>query len=1560
VNEVNDFMEQFSTHYQDKLREVFPRLVSHYMRQALKKSKLVKDYDLVISRTPFEDRDWKVVSDAVDEILQLQTIRQEVKLLLFGFRANKDEDPITYCKRFRDLVRMAHAEDMGRHLSELIYQSLPTQGREFLDREYPDGVQKVEDYSSVLDLLSKMHSAFKGSRTQAGMHIAARWAPHAIARSNGGSESNKSSKNVSATVLGKRPADSSLSRDHGSKKSELKKPKVFCSEDVCKHFAARVGKPHLDSNCWRHLADETKWSKFKSEEEALIAKERGGQGRSQSYHSHSTNSQGSSSKQPYSKKAVAAISHGSKKKVKTSEKAKTHSVAATKRRARSDSDDESEDEHYAKMNEDGDDDDDDTYGNEHSYDASAIKGRFGSSSSYFSSPNAGPFIYVKKVCAAFKGRIQGENRMVLPIEINGQRFTALLDPGATVSLISPATAEELDVETRSPEDPITVLANGTQVEVSETVGKVDLLCNGERASARVFVMDLDDYDCFVGMDLFTKFGFAITGFKNPLLGPSARYEEVLIENDEEPEIVARERPEKENTEEFKNERASFLEAIKPLLEKNASIDPKSYCDHPLMTVDLKIPPGVTVYQRPHGPIPERETEKVREQIKQWLADGVIVPTKKQVPHLNQLTLAARRDLEGNILKTRLCLDPRNLNSHLIGCDNFELPNITKILEKAAGHKYFSTIDLRQAYHRLPLTENSQPLTSFSFEGKQYMFARAPFGLKPMTSIFQRGMVDILDGFDWVAIYVDDIVIFSKTAEEHLIQVKEVLKRLTDYKLIVNPEKCHFFYSEIVLLGFIINEHGRRIDPEKIANISTWAEPTNGKMIQRYLGMFNHFREYIPLISTLCAPLDRMRNKKGTFKLNHIQSKCFQKLKLLVQQAPVLSFPNWSLRFYVATDASNLGIGCVLYQLPNGPNDESKINYISFMARSLKKHELNYPAYKKELLGIVYSLKKFAYYLTGRPFTLFTDHRPLTYMHDQADLPTTIANWRETLLKFDFECVYRPGMLNVIPDALSRAFPDELWNNTAPETAVKLSLNQKSRAGRIQAVAAVSTRSAFRSETTSSTNEGLISVMSNQLAQSLDGIEIDPTAAYVHDMQVGEQERIVPDANEQARILKEIHSFGHLGANAMVEAIHRRGFEWPKLKNSCLNHVSSCPQCQHYNIARKGYHPLQAIHATLPGEHISIDTATFTMSEAGNVHALIVVDVCTRFVFLEAIPDKAATTIAGRLFKLFCLIGFPKILQSDNGSEFVNQINHALLKIMGIDHRLTTPYHPRANGLAERNVRKVKDLLPKLIAGQTPLWDVSLPMAQLQLNCRITSIHNSTPFSLFYGRSFPGLTDFSSAESHLLNEKQALKRLEYLTNLVYPAISEKAKATQQKMISAFNKAHRLIEFPTGSYVMVKDPVASTPLDPKYDGPYKVVRRTPRGTYVLQDSLNQFLSRNFAPEQIKLVSQSLDIPTQESEHFEVEKVLNHRLSDKGEMLYTVQWKGYPESENSEIPYENFDSKKAISLYYQRINKKNPHVIATHVKRLSNKQERVTRMVQNESSSSITRRVMRSAKL
>lgn len=307
-------------------------------------------------------------------------------------------------------------------------------------------------------------------------------------------------------------------------------------------------------------------------------------------------------------------------------------------------------------------------------------------------------------------------------------------------------------------------------------------------------------------------------------------------------------------------------------------------------------------------------------------------------------------------------------------------------QKVAGHKYFTTIDLSQAYHRMPVDKKSQPLTAFTYNGIQYMFARAPFGLKPLTSIFQRGMSHLLGDLHYCGIYVDDIIVFSKTIDERLAHVKVVIQRLTEAKLIINREKSKFLSTEVILLGFVVNEHGRRVNSEKLANVQAWAYPTNKKMIQRYLGLFNYFREYIPLYSTITAPLNQLRNTRGNFELNEFQKKSFDAVRNLVAQAPILSFPDFNAPFFVATDASNVGIGAVLYQMPNGKDNHSKINYISFQARSLLPHEKNYPAYKKELLGIIFALMKFHQYLWGRKFTLYTDHRPLTYLHDQKELP----------------------------------------------------------------------------------------------------------------------------------------------------------------------------------------------------------------------------------------------------------------------------------------------------------------------------------------------------------------------------------------------------------------------------------------------------------------------------------------------------------------------------------------------------------------------------------------------
>ncbi|KAF9896104.1 hypothetical protein BX616_008124 [Lobosporangium transversale] len=207
-----------------------------------------------------------------------------------------------------------------------------------------------------------------------------------------------------------------------------------------------------------------------------------------------------------------------------------------------------------------------------------------------------------------------------------------------------------------------------------------------------------------------------------------------------------------------------------------------------------------------------------------------------------------------------------------------------------------------------------------------------------------------------------------------------------------------------------------------------------------------------------------------------------------------------------------------------------------------------------------------------------------------------------------------------------------------------------------------------------------------------------------------------------------------------------------------------------------------------------------------------------------------------------------------------------------------------------------------------------------MNTRVASLHHSTPFSLFYGRSFAGLTDFSSAESHLLSEEELQNRLEYLTALVFPAIDDKSSDTQKRMVEKFNRTHKILQFPPGAFVMAKEELPNGKLAPKYQGPYKVVARTENGAYTLLDATNQKLARNYAPSQLKMVTQALDAPSEES--YEIESIVDHELTGKG-MMYTVKWKGYDSSYNEQIPYENFDSDIIIRQYWKNLRQQNPHI-------------------------------------
>jgi hypothetical protein len=202
----------------------------------------------------------------------------------------------------------------------------------------------------------------------------------------------------------------------------------------------------------------------------------------------------------------------------------------------------------------------------------------------------------------------------------------------------------------------------------------------------------------------------------------------------------------------------------------------------------------------------------------------------------------------------------------------------------------------------------------------------------------------------------------------------------------------------------------------------------------------------------------------------------------------------------------------------------------------------------------------------------------------------------------------------------------------------------------------------------------------------------------------------------------------------------------------------------------------------------------------HTYILVIVDVCTRFVFLRPLPNKCAESVGSALFKVFCDIGFPKIIQSDNGKEFVNKLTQAICKESHIDHRLITPYHPRANGLAERNVKIAKESIYKLINGREQDWSFYVPQTQYFMNTRIASYHDSTPYSLMYGRAHNEFSNYGQVDMSTASEPELRARLEFLTSVVYPSINTKSATFAEKM-NAPADVRLTTTIPNGAY----DPV-----------------------------------------------------------------------------------------------------------------------------------------------------------
>lgn len=415
------------------------------------------------------------------------------------------------------------------------------------------------------------------------------------------------------------------------------------------------------------------------------------------------------------------------------------------------------------------------------------------------------------------------------------------------------------------------------------------------------------------------------------------------------------------------------------------------------------------YRYPHA-----HKGEVQKQIGELLNNGIIRPS--QSPWSSPIWIVPKKSDASGKQKWRMVVDFRRLNDKTID-DKYPIPNIADILDKLGRSQYFSTIDLASGFHQIEMDPKDIEKTAFTVENGHYEFTRMPFGLKNAPATFQRVMDNMLRGLQHHSciVYLDDIIIFSTSLQEHIQRLTDVFNRLRKYNFKIQLDKCEFLRKEVDYLGHVITAEGIKPNPDKIKAIIDFPIPKTPKQLKSFLGLLGFYRKFIKNFAKIVKPMTVLLKKDKVIDPQDPEYvNCFNSCKILLTNDPILQYPNFEIPFVLTTDASDYALGAVLSQGPIGRDLP-----VAYASRTLNEHEIHYSTTEKELLAIVWSTQYFRPYLYGRKFKILTDHKPLQWLFSLKEPNSKLVRWRLRLEEYDYEIQYKPGTLNSNADALSR-------------------------------------------------------------------------------------------------------------------------------------------------------------------------------------------------------------------------------------------------------------------------------------------------------------------------------------------------------------------------------------------------------------------------------------------------------------------------------------------------------------------------------------------------------------
>nr|ABA94346.1 retrotransposon protein, putative, Ty3-gypsy subclass [Oryza sativa Japonica Group] len=875
----------------------------------------------------------------------------------------------------------------------------------------------------------------------------------------------------------------------------------------------------------------------------------------------------------------------------------------------------------------------------------------------------------------------------------------------------------------------------------------------------------------------------------------------------------------------------------PIVQEYPEVFPKDLTTMPPkreIEFRIDLAPGTApIYKRPYR-MAANELAEVKKQVDEQLQKGYIRPSTS--PWGAPVIFVEKKD------KTkRMCVDYRALNEVTIK-NKYPLPRIDDLFDQLKGAKVFSKIDLRSGYHQLRIREEDIPKTAFTTRYGLFECTVMSFGLTNAPTFFMNLMnkvfMEFLDKF--VVVFIDDILIYSKSEEEHEHHLRLVLEKLKEHQLYAKFSKCDFWLSEI----------------------------------RSFLGLAGYYRRFIENFSKIARPMTQLLKKDEKFKWSAECNQSFEELKKRLVSAPVLILPDQTKDFQVYCDASRQGLGCVLMQ-------EGRV--VAYASRQLRPHETNYPTHDLELAAVVHALKIWRHYLIGNRCEVYTDHKSLKYIFTQPDLNLRQRRWLELIKDYDMGIHYHPGKANVVADALSRksycnAVCTEGMCDKLQQDLEHLNLGIVEHGY----VAALEARPTLVDQVRAA------QVNDPEIAELKKNMRVGKARDFHEDehgtIWLGERLCVPDDKELKDLILTEAHQTQysiHPGSTKMYQDLKEK-FWWVSMRREIAEFVALCDVCQRVKAEHQRpaglLQPLQI--PEWKWEEIGMDFITgLPRTSSGHDSIWVVVDRLTKVAHF--IPVH--TTYTGKrlaelyLSRIMCLHGVPKKIVSDRGSQFTSKFWQKLQEELGTRLNFSTAYHPQTDGQTERVNQILEDMLRACALDFGGAWDKSLPYAEFSYNNSYQASLQMAPFEALYGRKCRTPLFWDQTGERQLFGTEVLTEAEEKVRTV----RERLRIAQSRQKSYADNRRRELTFEAGDYVYLRvTPLRGVhrfqtkgKLAPRFVGPYRILERRGEVAYQLELPPNMVgIHDVFHVSQLK---KCLRVPEEQasSEHIDIQEDLTY---------------------------------------------------------------------------------------